>query len=132
MAQPSGTAKSLTILARPTGAQRFNDLKRLVCPTRENPPFEQKGLSPPLSNRGGRRKPGRYRGVCECGEHAWATLTKGFVTFETWLAGRSLALRDDSENRKGAPVQGRPCDSHSPLRAGRKASSTCEIAAILT
>ena len=23
----------------------------------------------------------RYRGLCECSEHAWAALTKGYVTF---------------------------------------------------
>jgi hypothetical protein len=28
-----------------------------------------------------KRRTGRYRGLCACGEHAWAVLTKGFVTF---------------------------------------------------
>jgi hypothetical protein len=28
-----------------------------------------------------RRSADRYRGLCECGEHAWAVLTKGYVTF---------------------------------------------------
>ena len=60
-------------------------------------------------------------------------LGKGaLAAIETWLAGRSLALRDDSENKKGAPAQGRPCDSHNPFAPDRKASSTCEITAILT
>jgi hypothetical protein len=28
-----------------------------------------------------KRRADRYRGVCACGEHAWAMLTKGHVTF---------------------------------------------------
>ena len=28
-----------------------------------------------------KRPPNRYRGLCHCGEHAWAVLTRGFVTF---------------------------------------------------
>jgi len=28
-----------------------------------------------------RVRPARYCGLCACGEHAWAVLTKGFVTF---------------------------------------------------
>jgi hypothetical protein len=28
-----------------------------------------------------KRRTDRYRGLCACGEHAWAVLTKGFVTF---------------------------------------------------
>jgi hypothetical protein len=30
---------------------------------------------------GKRQRADRYRGLCVCGEHAWAVLTKGFVTF---------------------------------------------------
>jgi hypothetical protein len=28
-----------------------------------------------------RRRPNRYRGICDCGDHAWSVLTQGFVTF---------------------------------------------------
>src|SRR5262249_42275186 len=28
-----------------------------------------------------KRQTNRYRGLCHCGEHAWAVLTRGFVTF---------------------------------------------------
>ena len=28
-----------------------------------------------------RRRADRYRGPCHCGEHAWAVLTRGFITF---------------------------------------------------
>ena len=40
----------MKLLARPTGAQRLSELNDLVCPTGQDPPFEQKRLSPPLSN----------------------------------------------------------------------------------
>jgi hypothetical protein len=52
-----------------------------------------------------------------------------------WLERLGLTLRDEitvETNKKGVPASGRPCDSHSPLRAGRKASSTCEITASVT
>jgi hypothetical protein len=28
-----------------------------------------------------KRRSDRYRGLCDCGEHAWAVVTKGYVTF---------------------------------------------------
>jgi hypothetical protein len=60
-------------------------------------------------------------------------LGKGAIgALSAWLIGHGLALRAEipTANKKGAPVRGRPCDSHSPLAAGRKVSGTCKIAAI--
>jgi hypothetical protein len=60
-------------------------------------------------------------------------LGKGAIgAIVAWLAGHGLGLRDDSENKKGAPARERPCDSHNPFAPDWKASSTCEITAILT
>jgi hypothetical protein len=46
-----------------------------------------------------------------------------------WLERLGLTLRGEIpvETKKGVPGPGRPCDSHSPLRAGRKAPSTCDM-----
>jgi hypothetical protein len=49
------------------------------------------------------RRRDRYRGLCACGQHAWAVLTKGFVTFVSpedahhlqrrkWYAARNKRL----------------------------------------
>jgi hypothetical protein len=48
---------------------------------------------------------------------------------EAWLAGHGLTWRNQTPtaNKKGVPVKGRPHDSRNPLRAGRKASSQCDM-----
>lgn len=40
-----------------------------------------KGSPCPRGKRGPYKLPDRYRGLCACGEHSWAIVTKGFVTF---------------------------------------------------
>jgi HNH endonuclease/AP2 domain len=40
------------------------------------------------------RPSNRYRGLCGCGEHAWAVLTKGYVTFVSPVDAALLAARN--------------------------------------
>jgi hypothetical protein len=54
------------------------------------------------------RKPTRYRGVCECGEHAWCVLTKGFVTFVSPEDAHLLRLRwSAKQKRRGHAIYAR-------------------------
>jgi hypothetical protein len=46
----------------------------------------------------------RYRGVCECGEHAWAVLTKGFVTLVSLKDAHHLQGRKWCAKRAGRVV----------------------------
>jgi hypothetical protein len=44
--------------------------------------------------RGKPRGPNRYRGLCECGEHAWTVLTRGYVAMVSPQHAELLASRN--------------------------------------
>jgi len=65
----------------------------------------------------------RYRGICECGEHAWAVLTKGYVTFVSpqdahFLSEANWYAFIDNNNQS---------QSVYAVRMGKKVSLHCAI-----
>jgi hypothetical protein len=75
------------------------------------PDRERAAMSKP---RGPYNKGQRYRGTCACGEHAWAVLTKGYVTFvspeDAWLlASRKWYATTSKSNGRSIYVEGGSC-----------------------